>query len=596
MKKIKNPGLWQVLGASLGLLLIGGAELALWWVCGYMPLLLLAILQLMTAAVELLLLIPVGKHRELTVHDPAEKRPFWKKALTAVANFFRRVGNFYHKHREGLLALLLPVAVVAANILFWPRVSATSDATRLQYYVPVVLAVLFAVSVILEKWCGIIQGSEECSKRDATIAKNLKGGMMVGRIAQVAVMVTMVLSLIGLYDAQLILSIVLAVLFVYLTAMLLLSIAIRIIRKELGTEPNMPLSPKGMGTSGIISYLEENTGITMRSLWSIRLIRELLPIVLTAVVLLTWVSTGVIQIEAHQEGAVYRLGRLQEETLKPGLHLTLPWPIDRVEVVDTQSARRVVVGYVPNGAEDNTWTEGHGVEEYRLLLGGGNEMVSINLQVEYRISDLGCYLKNAAAAESLLSASAYEIVTARTIVTDIDALLAADRVAFSQSFREDLIKRMEHYDVGIEVTNVVLESIHPPVDVADVYQRVISAGIQAEQLILETERAAVSEVAAAKQQAYAEKSIAQTSYFQEVAKAESAVASFMAGVEANKTYPEAYNYYKYITALTQAYKKGVLIVVGEGVDSGSLIIGDLSRPVEEDFYFLEDEVEEEYYE
>jgi hypothetical protein len=69
----------------------------------------------------------------------------------------------------------------------------------------------------------------------------------------------------------------------------------------------------------------------------------------------------------------------------------------------------------------------------------------------------------------------------------------------------------------------------------------------------------------------------------------------MAGVEANKAYPEAYTFYKYISALTEAYKKGVLIVVGDGVDSGKLVIGDLSRPVV-DNYGLEDEVEEEYFE
>ena len=47
MKKVKDPCALQVLGATVGLLLIGAAELALWWLCGYMPLLLLAVLQLL---------------------------------------------------------------------------------------------------------------------------------------------------------------------------------------------------------------------------------------------------------------------------------------------------------------------------------------------------------------------------------------------------------------------------------------------------------------------------------------------------------------------------------------------------------------------
>ena len=85
----------------------------------------------------------------------------------------------------------------------------------------------------------------------------------------------------------------------------------------------------------------------------------------------------------------------------------------------------------------------------------------------------------AANAEALLEATGYEIVTARTIVTDIDTLLASDRVEFSHTFKEELVRRIEHYDAGVEVTNVVLESIHPPVNVADVYQELISAEIDA---------------------------------------------------------------------------------------------------------------------
>ena len=595
MKNKQNRSLWQVFGAAMGLLLIGAAETVLWVLCGYGPLLLLALLQLLGALTALVLLLPAGVHREMKLADPEVKQPWWKKSLRAVGNFFRRVANFFHKHHSVVLAVLLFAVILAANVLFWSRVGGGSEGAKLQYYVPVAVAALFALSVVLEKWCAIIKNAEDCTPKAAAIACNLKDALVIGRIVQVFAMLAMVLKLIGLYDATIILTVLLAVAAVFTTVMLLLSIIIRIIRKELATEPLLPMNPKATGSAGLISYLEENTGITMRSLWSLRLVRRLLPGVIMLVIVLTWLSTGLIQIESHQEAAVYRLGKLQDETLKPGLHMTLPWPFDRVQVVDTQSVRRVVVGYVPNGSEDNTWTDGHGVEEYRLLSGNGNEMVSINLQVEYCIRDLTNYLRNSASADSLLSASAYEIVTARTIATDMDALLSSDRVVFSETFREELEARITCYNTGIEVTNVVLESIHPPVEVADVYQQVITAGIHAKQLILETERNAIAEVTAAQQQAYAAKSVASTSYYQAVATAKGEVQAFMAGVEANKAYPEAYTFYKYISALTEAYKKGVLIVVGDGVDSGKLVIGDLSRPVVND-YGLEDEVEEEYFE
>jgi len=74
------------------------------------------------------------------------------------------------------------------------------------------------------------------------------------------------------------------------------------------------------------------------------------------------------------------------------------------------------------------------------------------------------------------------------------------------------------------------------------------------------------------------------------------VAEFMAAVEAYNGEPAAYTYYKYMNALADAYNRGVLILVGEGVDEGALVIGDLSRPQAAEFYYTDPEVEEEYWE
>ena len=598
MKKKTHSAALPVWGVLAGLLIIGGGELAVYLLSGYAPLLALALIHLMAGGVNLLLLLPLGKQRalkELPQPPEGKKRNFFRCVPTWLGNALRRVANGWNRHWNVLVALLLLAAIFAANCFFWPNVNAANNG-KLAYWMPVALAIAFVLSVALEKICGHLAAKEGTSARFAAVAANMKGAMLLGRIGQVLTAAAMVLKLTKLFDAHLVLQILLLALFLYETVLLVLSVAIRLIRKELNTAPELPLSFRAMGKAGVLTYLEQNTGITMRSLWSIRLMRQLLPGVALFVVLLVWLFSGVTQIEAHQEGALYRLGKLRPETLKPGVHMVLPWPIDKVEVYDTQSLRKVVVGYVPNGKNDNTWTENHGTEEYRLLLGGGNEMVSINLQVEYRISDLNRYLRSSASAESLLSAASYEIVTARTIATDIDALLSADRTVFSETFRQELEEHMQTYELGIHVTNVVLESIHPPVEVARVYQEVISAGIRAEQLRLTAQREAMLSVASAKQQAATELSIATTMMHQDVAAAKGEVANFMAAVEAYKGEPSAYTYYRYMKALTDAYNRGVLLLLGEGVDEGALVIGDLTRPAEMDPFYTEPEVEEEYWE
>ena len=93
----------------------------------------------------------------------------------------------------------------------------------------------------------------------------------------------------------------------------------------------LPFAGKDKNDLSVLSFLENNTGITMRGLWSMRLIKQIVPYTIISVAALFWVSTGIVQVEANQEAVVYRLGVLQEETLKPGLHFTLPAPFDKVE-------------------------------------------------------------------------------------------------------------------------------------------------------------------------------------------------------------------------------------------------------------------------
>lgn len=352
---------------------------------------------------------------------------------------------------------------------------------------------------------------------------------------------------------------------------------------------------RGAGSDmNILTYLEKNTGITMRSLWSLHLIKRLVPGCLLAIVLVVWLSTCFVQVDSYQQGALFRLGKLQPETLKPGLHLTLPWPFDRTEIYETDSVNKLAIGYVGEGGTDNIWTESHGGEEYRLLLGGGEEIVSINLVVEYRIQDLAAYIKSSASPEALLQARAYEIVTARTISTDLDTLLAADREVFSETFRQELTEQLAPYETGIEIVNVVLESIHPPVEIAEIYQRIISAGIDAEYKRISAQNKATQTVLAAQEEATELVETAKAEQFRLVGEATGSVTEFLAAASADDSYRSNYRFQRYISALTEAYGDATLIIAGPGVDTKNIYLGSLSGADDEVVIYPEDYADEEH--
>lgn len=490
-----------------------------------------------------------------------------------------------------VLLVLLTLAAGVATWLLWQRPFAA--AAKLGYHVPVIAAVVFVVCVTAEKWCQHTQSDTAAG----AMLRGIASGFFMLRMASISIIAAAVLRLTGFWNADRIVAVVLAAVAVYEALVLGFSFVVRLLRKDMETKPEVLCRLTGMGKDkNILSYLEENTGITMRSLWSLQLIKKLLPGALLGVVLVLWLATSFVQIGPNQEGALFRLGKMREKTLQPGLHMTLPWPFDRVDVYNTKTLGRVTIGYVSEGDQDNIWTEDHGGEEYLLLLGDGNEMVAINLEIQYRIDDLISYIRSGAKPEAILQAQAYEIITARTIGTDLDTLLSTDREVFSETFREELGQRLKPYGTGLAVVDVVLESIHPPVNVADVYQELISAEIDAEYMLLNAQNTSYQHIKSAQKEKNQTVSNALVEKYEKIAQAEAAVTEFMAAAGADKAYRSEYRFLKYLNALTQSYAGTKLVIVGEGVDSSRLVIGAMPAPVPEkepDYYEEEFEYEEE---
>lgn len=560
--------------SAIGALQIACVSILLYSMSRCSLLLLAGLILLLPALTQLILLLPrLAAAKKLpALEETADRKA---KLLHWIGLLGYKLKNGYKKIRTVLILVLLGIAALGCHSVFWTVRPQTQEV--LGYHLPVIFGVLFALSIVLEKWCA--HATDEQDTYYAAILKGLRSAFFLFRWVCAAIVVTLMLKLLGLYDAKAIAQTVLTVLFVYETAIFAFCAIVRVIRKEMDTKPEFLVSLQGMGNDkNILDYLEENTGITMRSLWSMHLVKKVLPLAIFSILVLLWLSTGIVQIQPHQEGVLFRLGKMQEETLQPGIHLTLPKPFDQVELHNTKAIRKVAIGYVPEGEQDNLWTEAHGGEEYRLLLGGGEEIVSINLIVQYRIKDLKTYVKSLSSPEALLQAQAYEIVTQRTIATDLDSLLSIDREAFAESFRRELEEKLDDRKTGLEVVNVVLESIHPPVEIADVYQDIISAELQGEKIIITAQSDAEVAIKLAEIEKLQNVGTARIRYENQVGEATAAVADFMASVEADKSNRDSYRYYKYISALTESYNNAKLVIVGDGVDSKHLYIGSITEP------------------
>ncbi len=561
----------------------GAGMLYLYGPTKYLPFYLLGLLILLPSAVNLSLLllkIPVkAKERKavVTEEESTEQPKGFKRVLSAIGGFFagiaHRIGaGGVQKAIRYISYFTAAASFISIQYFFAVSLKASTSLYTTSYAYAVLLIGLFLVFIVLDKW---ILHNEDADGYSAALGGNVRSILAVARLALILIIPATFIKLLGFYELQKYVVIAIAIIFYWASLITLLSYVARAIRHELATSPDIRIPTLFSGGSGqdmgILSYLEENTGITMRGLWSVKLMGRLIAPSLIAIFLLFWISTGIVEIGSGQAGALYNFGRLSGEPLEPGLHLTLPWPFGKTVVYNTDEVSSITIGYRSDTSSDNVWTQTHGSEEYELLLGGGEELVSINLCIEYRIDDLNEYLVNCANPVAILEACAYELVAEKTIVTDLNTLLSVDREAFAADFKTDLVKKIENRSTGLEIVSVVLESIHPPLGIADIYQRLVSAEIEAQTRIMYAEAAATVRIYEAESNYNSTVSTATAEQLNKIAEAQAEVAEFMASVAADTEYRDAYRYYKYLNAVVRYYENANLIIIGSDIDENRII-------------------------
>lgn len=589
-KKMKNKGIIKsILPSLLSLIYIGAITLLLVLIYSttkYLPFLLVALilgmLVAISAVVALLGISVYERKPEKPENEEGNKIKFSARAGFAARLTVWAIALAYNKIRKIAMLVLTVGAVGGVTVYFAMMLRRATSLFKLSFWQPVLLVVLFVLSVIFDKWC---KHTETDSQRNAATLANVRTVFYLLRVTFITVSVVSVISLLGFGNLQKYAIWIISAIFFYVAVLTLVSVVILLIRRELFTSPRLiiplPFARIGKRDTGVISFLEKNTGITMRGLWSMKLVKTVLPYTAILVFLLFWVSTGLVQIEPYQQGAVYRFGRLSNETLTPGLHMTLPYPIDKVEIYDTESINKITVGYAAKEDSDNLWTGSHGTNEHKLLLGNGNELVSVNLRLEFKINDLTKYLRASSSPAAILEAKAYELITSKIIVADLEDLLAVDRAKFTEEYTAELQKMLTAQDIGLELVSVVLESIHPPLEIAAIYQEVVGAEILAEAMIKQANSDANVTVTNAEAEKNASINAANAEYHNKVASATADVSEFNASVEAVAGNPDAYHYYKYLKAVSEAYGKARLVIVGEGVDSSKIYFGNLGIPLTE---------------
>jgi HflK protein len=211
-----------------------------------------------------------------------------------------------------------------------------------------------------------------------------------------------------------------------------------------------------------------------------------------------YLASGLYAVGPAEVAVVRRFGAEHGEERGPGLHYRLPWPIDRITRVRPNVVRTVEVGFrtLPGGEEAGgyEWENPHEAGAYEkkteesLRLTGDETVLDVNVSVQYRIRSPHEYLFHVPDEDALCRVVAEASVRQAMGGRTMDDVLTGARSALETQIRKIADALFERYESGIEVVDVRLLDVHPPMQVVPAFREVASA--------LEEKRTAVNQAEA----------------------------------------------------------------------------------------------------
>lgn len=205
------------------------------------------------------------------------------------------------------------------------------------------------------------------------------------------------------------------------------------------------------------------------------------------IALLLWGMTGIYVVDPDELGVVRRFGKMAG-TSQQGFHYRIPWPVDRVDIVKVEQTRSMELGFRVGQQGSTQLTRPVPVES--LMITGDENLVNIQVVVQYRISDLPAYLfkvwdpLGTPEGRTLRDASETALRGVVGSMT-IDDILTVGRAKVQEGTKLHLQELMDKYETGLLITTVKLQAVDPPQEVDAAFKDVVSAKEDRERIINE---------------------------------------------------------------------------------------------------------------
>ena len=180
-----------------------------------------------------------------------------------------------------------------------------------------------------------------------------------------------------------------------------------------------------------------------------------------------WLASGFYIVDEGHRGVVLRFGQYTDTT-PAGLRWHLPYPVEKVEIVNVSQVRTVEIGY-RNNVRSKVLRES-------LMLTDDENIIDIQFAVQYILNNPESFLfKNRNPEEAVLQAAETAI---RQVIgkSKMDYVLYEGREQVAANATQLMQRILDRYEIGISISKVTMQNAQPPEQVQAAFDDAVKAG------------------------------------------------------------------------------------------------------------------------
>ena len=308
----------------------------------------------------------------------------------------------------------------------------------------------------------------------------------------------------------------------------------------------------------VFSSLRTSLGIDIASARAFLFMKQSIVPLVCGLAIFLWLLSSVVLVHPHEQGIRFRFGVPEQEPLMAGLHLKWPWPWGEIKTVSSSRILSMKIGHEEEGRatekDSILWANQHAEEEFSLLMGDQVNLIAVDGNVQYQISDPLQYVLSWQNPEEQLKDIAYQVLSRTCAERNLQEALSENLQELAEQVLKQIQKEMSMQSLGITPIAFTFSALHPPVTVAQDYQAVVSAQIDKESSLIRAQAYRTKNILKAQMDALVIKTKSQEDAFKRISEARGKAEAFRGLYETVHTSIDRYVFQRRLDVLNNNLK------------------------------------------